>query len=122
MPNGEFVPPGYKKRGRKPSQTTYHGRSRVRGLLWAMYERLGSWHRVAEAAGCDVRLAWNVAHGQRRASRSLRMALGLIGPPKPRVPWKKLYLELTGAQARAGVELSQSPEEGGHDCPNAGSH
>jgi hypothetical protein len=81
-------------------------RSRVQRLLWKLHAQFGSWHKLGREIGCDPRTAWAVANGKYRASRSLRMALGLIGPPKPRIPWKRMYLELTGAQARAGVELS----------------
>jgi hypothetical protein len=79
-------------------------RSPAQMALWRLHDEKRSWHKVASDLGCNPGLAWNVAHGRRRASRSLRMALGLIGPPKPRINWKKLYLQLTGAQTRAGVE------------------
>lgn len=46
---------------------------------------------VAKDLGCHPCLAWNVAHGKRPASRPLRMALGLVHPPKPRTNWKRKH-------------------------------
>ena len=73
-------------------------RSPAQMALWRLHDERQSWHKVAADLGINPGYAWNVARGRRRASRALRLALGLIHP-KPRTNWKKLYMDL-----RAGVE------------------
>jgi len=72
-------------RRRRPFAAKTPAQRRLRALL----AEAGSWVELERITGVNRGVLYGVAHGKRRASKALRVALGLVRPRGPRVNWRR---------------------------------